>query len=162
MKKLLLWLLLMPAAAYAAPAEVQSMDEHQLAAALIVSALQSERKAVIAGDLELSDEEQQAFWPVYHAYRMEADVLKQRLLELAGDYVEQHAAGSLNEAGARRLLDESLSLQQRLVQLKRKYIKAFGKALPAKKVTRFYQLDERLDNFEMLKMARSIPLMATQ
>ncbi len=159
MKRLLLLLLLMPGAAYAASSDAQGMGEHQLAAALIVSALQAERKAVIAGNLKLSDEEQNVFWPVYHAYRMDADALKQHLLALSSDYVASHDAGTLNEARARQLLDEMLSLQQQVVQLKRKYVKAFSKALPVKKVMRFYQLDGRMDNYEMLKMAHSLPLM---
>ena len=36
---------------------------------LLRSALQVERKAIVARNINLSNEENRAFWPVYHEYR---------------------------------------------------------------------------------------------
>jgi hypothetical protein len=43
-------------------------------------------------------------------------------------------------------------------KLKRKYVKRFMKVLPAKKVLRYYQIENKLDTIINMDLAATIPL----
>lgn len=125
---------------------------------LMRSALDDERKAIVANNIWLTREEQQAFWPVYHEYRVATNRVKDRLVGLMMKYIELYKARSITDKEALNMLNEQLRLQQELVRVKKSYVSRLHKALPARKVARFYQIDNRLDNMSILKAVQHIPL----
>lgn len=60
---------------------------------------------------------------------------------------------------ARQLLDESLQHQQQSLKLQKKYVKKFRKIVPDIKVTRYFQLERKLDAIMDFDMAQQIPLL---
>jgi len=138
--------------------EPDSYETNQAKIELIRSALHVERKAIVANNMALSEAEQQAFWPAYHEYRVATNRVKDRLLKLIFEYADLHNTDSITDRKALKLLDDFLSLQHEMVRVKRSYLKQFKKALPAKKVARFYQIDHRLDTIDLLKLSQNIPL----
>jgi len=95
---------------------------------------------------------------VYHEYRVVTNQIEHKLTDLTTRYAHLHHLAHFSDKQASQLLDTFLSLQQQLLKVKQRYTKRFRQVIPARKVTRFYQLDHRMDILEMLKLANSIPL----
>ena len=51
----------------------------------------------------------------------------------------------MTDATARQLLDESFKFEEQALKLEKKYMKKFRKILPDIKVTRYFQLENKLD-----------------
>jgi Na+/phosphate symporter len=60
---------------------------------------------------------------------------------------------------ARQLLDDAVKYEEQKTKLKKKYIKKFRKILPDVKVTRFFQLENKLNAVVDFDLAAEIPLM---
>ena len=71
-------------------------------------------------------------------------------------YVDDYDA--LTDATANTLLTEFVKIEQARASLKAKFLPNFKKVLPAKKVVRFYQLENKLDITILAELAEAIPL----
>ncbi len=123
---------------------------------MIRTVIRAERKAVVANNLQLSGEESQAFWPVYNDYINALTKVNDRRLKLITDYAANYE--TLTDEQAKSLLTESLDIESAELKLKRKYVPRFEKVLPAKKVARFYQIQNKLDAITDVDLAKKIPL----
>jgi hypothetical protein len=56
------------------------------------------------------------------------------------------------------MLDESLAIQKEELKIKQSWLPKFRKVLPAKAVTRFYQIESKLDTILRYEAATQIPL----
>jgi len=118
---------------------------------------QTERKVLIMSQMVMTADEAAAFWPLYDEYtaaRKEAGNLRVKVIT---DYAASFE--SMDGATARRLLDEALEYETKMLKLKKKYVKKFRKILPDVKVTRYFQLENKLDALVDFDMAGQIPLM---
>ena len=91
------------------------------------------RIAFISQQLNLTPEEAQKFWPVYNAYRNESESLHK-------NYSAQPTA------------DQQLELEQRKLDLKKKYKPQFEAALGTEKLNQLYNLERKFQ--EKLKEIR--------
>jgi len=66
---------------------------------------------------------------------------------------------TMTDAIAKQLLNDSVKFEEQSLRLKKKYIKKFEKILPATKVTRYFQLENKLDAVVNYDLAAEIPLM---
>jgi hypothetical protein len=123
--------------------------------ALVRSMAQTDRKAAVTGNLQLTPSESEAFWPLYNKYRSDVVSVQDRLVKLITDYAAQRDA--LTDAQARKLLDDFLDYQAQLLRVREKYVGRFAKVLPSIKVTRFYQIENKLDAISNLTLASQIP-----
>ncbi len=98
----------------------------------------------------------QTFWPLYREYRVEAAKVGDRIVALISTYAENYE--NLTDSVADKLLSEFVSIEKVRAQLKAKYLPKFKKAIPARKVARFYQLENKLDITVLNEMAENIPL----
>lgn len=134
------------------PALAQSQDEVELSRAVI----ETNRRLIVSDVMQLTDEEAELFWPVYKEYRAEAEAIGDRTIALINDYAD--AYNQMTDDKARELLEEYLDIEKAQLKLKDKYVKRFSKVLPARKVTRYYQLENKLDTIIQYDLAKSIPL----
>lgn len=118
--------------------------------------LRTERQAIVANAIELTQAEAERFWPLYREYHGERDKLSDRTAKLVLDYSERYPNVSGQEA--EEMLDEYLEVQSELIELKRRYLAKFRKVLPQIKVTRYYQVENKLDSAVNMELAKSIPL----
>ncbi len=139
--------------ALTAPAAAQVRSEIELTRQQI----QTERQALVTAGMELTDEQAKAFWPVYREYRAELAPIGDRRVELIMGYAEKY--GSVTDEYAQKMLDEHLNIQQAALEIQRKYVPRFLAALPAVKVARFYQLENKLDAVVNYDLAMSIPVL---
>lgn len=136
----------------AAPAHAQAATEIELTRAHI----QKARQAIIADAMHLTEDESLAFWPAYRDYRVDMARVGDRLVKVITEFVKADAA--LNDEQANRLMVEYLDIKAKDVSVKKKYVGVFRKLLPAPKVARFFQLENKLDAIVNYDLALTIPL----
>ena len=138
----------------AAPAGAGEADEASME--ILRDTLRSNKKALVAVNLALSDEEARAFWPVYDRYQAELTVVGDRLLQVIDDY--KRTFGSTKDDEARKLVDTYLAVQRDRVALRRSYVELFAEALPGRTLMRFYQIETKIYAVLFHELAASIPV----
>jgi hypothetical protein len=114
-------------------------------------------KADILGKTMALDSTQAAtFWPIYKQYEAELQTLGNERLEIIKDMAEHF--DTLDDAKAKALLDRQIALEEKKVALVKKYRDEMAKALPAKTVARWLQVESRLNKLVELAVASEIPL----
>ncbi len=121
------------------------------------SDLKADRKAVIAQEMSFTEKESEAFWPVYRSYRAETERVADRIVELVLEYADLYP--NVPEQKAAEMLRAYTKAEGDLLNIKQKYLKKLEKVLPASKVFRFAQLDNRFDLGTRLALAASIPVL---
>jgi len=118
--------------------------------------VRADKKLFVSENMQLTEKEAAAFWPVYEQYQQELRTLADRSLSL----VEQYAGNyeSMSEEAARKLLDDFIALQSSRVKIMQAYQPKFAKGLPANKVARYYQLENKIDAVVNYALAETIPL----
>lgn len=120
--------------------------------------IQVKRKAIVALNLGLTDYESKAFWPVYEEYWAEMTKLGDRDVALISDFAKHYVYESLTNKKAEEMLREWMSIKQEELKLKQKYLKKFKKAMPEKKVFRYFQIENKLDLIIDTEVSTQIPL----
>jgi len=110
----------------------------------------------VAANLELTESEARAFWPVYQKYQDELFLLRARTGKLLKDYAE--AIKNMTDEKARELLDESMTIDSLGQKLREMFLPEFRKVLPEKKVARYYQIERKIQAALYYELAREIPL----
>lgn len=136
----------------AAPLRAQSTTEIELTRAEI----QKARQAFVAEAIDLTEEEGLAFWPAYRDYRLDMARLGDRMVRLIDEFVKSSATLTVEQSN--RLVDEYLDIRENEVAVRRKHVKEFRKILPAPKVLRFFQVENKLDAVVYYELAFRIPL----
>lgn len=152
---LTVWVVLL---GFSFPAFAAEANEASLEA--LVNAIQANKKAVVAVNLDLEDAEAKAFWPLYDQYQDDLDGLRDRFVGLVRDYVTNYE--TMDDAFAQQLVVDSLAIEQDRIALRQKYLKPFAEILPGRKVARFYQLENKMRAVIRYELAREIPVLATQ
>jgi len=116
----------------------------------------ADKKLLVSEALALTEGEAKAFWPVYNAYQ--SDMISHYDKLLAG--IDRFAASydSMTDATATKLLNDYLSLEAQHVAILKSYVPRFEKVLPAKKVARLYQVENKIRALVNYELARQIPL----
>ena len=141
-------------AASAAFAQGEAQVRQQLASDR--ATIQADRQAIVAEALPLTEEQAKAFWPLFREYRTEMEKLGDRAVDLMIDYGK--SMDTLTDEKATALLDEYLKIQRDEVKIKQSWLPKFRKVLPGKTVTRFYQIEGKLDTLLRFEAAAQIPL----
>jgi hypothetical protein len=121
--------------------------------------MRTERKLVLAGELILTPDESNAFWPLYNEY--EADIIKlgDERVGMIVDYAENF--DNITPEYADQMLKDYFDIEQRLLKTRKNYVKRFKKVLPSVKVARLYQVENKLNAIVDIQLAASIPVIGT-
>ena len=147
-------LLVVPGTALAEEPPAAPAQETNLG--LLLDAVRSNRRALVAVNLGLSDAESAQFWPVYDKYQREIDAVGDRLVKIIQQYSASYRDMS-NEA-ALKLVEDYLAVEADRVQVRRTYLPEFAKVLPGRTVARFYQIENKLDALMRYDLAAAIPV----
>ena len=104
--------------------------------------VRSQKKQIIAQNMDLSDAEAQKFWPVYDQYAAELSRIYDTKIALLKDYAENYS--SMTGEQAENYIRKRAEVEQSVMQLRLKYMPAFRKVLSGRETALFYQLDWRL------------------
>jgi hypothetical protein len=120
--------------------------------------LKAGREELVREELYLTESESAAFWPVYNQYRDEVDTIRDRQAKIISIYVEAYWDARLGDDLAEKILEAHFLIEKDLLATEKKYVSRFRKAIATAKVTRFYQLENKLDAEIDVALAQLIPL----
>jgi len=123
---------------------------------ILLKQVMTDRKAVYANNLKLTDDESKKFWPVYDAYEAEVKKVNDRFLANLNRFVENY--DTLSESDAAEVLKEKMAIEKEREALKQEYTEKVAKALPPKKALRYAQIETRVDNMLRRDVYSLIPL----
>ena len=123
---------------------------------ILGSTIQANRKALIAVNLGLSDDEARGFWPVYDRYEKGLAELRERLIAVIEEYGENFT--NLTDDGALDLVKKYLAVEKDRNELRGSFLEPFSEVLPGKKVMRFYQMEHKMDAVLRYQLAATIPV----
>ena len=142
------------ASARAATAEGGGSEKTSVDA--LLSAIRANRKALVAVNLKMTDDEAAKFWPIYDSYQKEMNAIGDRLVAVLGDYGKSFH--DMSDDKATKILDDYLTIEADRVKVRRNYVEQFAKALPGRKLARFYQIENKMDAVIRYEMAKTIPV----
>ena len=92
--------------------------------------MKADKKFVVATNMELTEAETKAFWPVYDAYQKDLDPLNQRLKAAILAYADAYTKGPISNETSKKLLVEVLATDEAEVKLKKSYVPKLEAVLP--------------------------------
>ena len=135
---------------------LQAQDKPANNMDLVREKIKADKKLVVAEAMALTEAESKAFWPVYDAYQGDISKINQRTVKLIQDYAASYKA--MTDPVAGKLLDEAIAIEKDRAALFATYRPKFSAVLPATKVARYYQIENKIDAIVNLEMAAGIPL----
>jgi hypothetical protein len=126
---------------------------------ILLEKLRADKKLLVSQNMQLTESEAGAFWPVYAKYQDELFLLRARTAKMIRDYAATYQ--NMTNDTAQKLLEESLNLEMLGLKLRQAYLPEFRKVLPEMKVVRYYQIENKIQAALMYELAGSIPLMKT-
>jgi hypothetical protein len=145
--------LITPAFAQNAPAD-KPADNMELLKAKI----KADKKLIVAQNMELTESEAKNFWPVYEAYQKDLDVLNKRVGAMIKSYADAWNTKTMSNEKAKKMIDEMLAIKAEDVKLMKSYEPKFSKVLPAVKVARYLQIENKIRAIANYELAAAVPL----
>jgi hypothetical protein len=105
--------------------------------------------------MQFSEKDSAAFWPIYRQYEADQSKINDQRVAVIKEYASSFT--SLTDQQAASLTARSLEFERQRVDLNRKYLKTFSKALPGVVVAKFFQLQHRLDLLVDVELASHLP-----
>jgi len=124
--------------------------------------IKADKKLIVANNMTLTDPEAKNFWPLYDAYQQELGQINQRLIATIKSYAEAYNAGKgeISNDTAKKLLADALAVDDSEVKLRQSYAAKLGKVLPATKVARYLQIENKIRAIVRFELAAQIPLVS--
>jgi hypothetical protein len=144
------------AAGLSAPAMTQTTGSTNME--ILRQKIKADKKLVVAQNMQLTDAEDKAFWPVYDAYQKDLQQLNQRLAAMILEYANAYNKGPVADDVAKKLLDEALAIDEAEMKLKTSYVPKILGALPAAKAARYMQIESKIRAAIRYELAAGIPL----
>ena len=161
MKSLLSLLSLFVAVTFATP--LYALDPAGQTAAeadmqILLDKVKADKKLLVSQNMNLTDAESQAFWPVYDSYQKDLGAINQRLLKLIKNYAAAWNSNTLDDTVAKKLLNEMVAIQGAEANLTKTYAPKLTAALPAMKAARYLQIENKIRAAVRYQLAANIPL----
>lgn len=121
--------------------------------------LNTEKKAIIAEVMELSDAESAPFWEMYNEYNAELYKVYTKRVNIIKDFAANYETMTDEKADA--LWTSSMAYQSELLKLNKSYYKKFKKILPAGKAALYFQAENKIAALINAELADMIPLVET-
>jgi hypothetical protein len=142
--------------------QAQAQEAAQMNMEILKEKIKADKKLVVAANMNLSDAEAKNFWPLYDGYQKELEQINQRLVATIKGYADAYNAGKgeISDDQAKKLLGEALGVEESEVKLRQSYAAKLGKVLPATKVARYLQIENKIRAIVKFELAAQIPLVS--
>jgi hypothetical protein len=114
--------------------------------------LRSEKKQIVAANMDLTDVEAEKFWPVYDQYTADVAKINDTKAALIKEYWQTF--DTMNGEQAESYIRKRAAVEVSIMQLRLKYIPAFRKVLSGRQTALFFQIDWRLGLLIDLQLAQ--------
>jgi hypothetical protein len=141
---------------WVAPIFAQELSTSSMEA--LREAAKSNKKALVALNLKLTETEDKAFWTVYESYQKDIAKVNERLINLINDYAKEYKAKSLTDEKAKQLISNYLAIEEDRLKLKKSYLEKVSVVIPDKKVMAYFQMEEKIQAIIQFDCAINIPL----
>ena len=138
----------------ALPAAAQTASDMQI----LAEKIKADKKVVVAANMQLTEAEAKAFWPVYEAYQKELAGINKRLLGTIKNYADAYNKGPVSDETAKKLINAAIAVEEAEVKLKRSYVPKLEKVIPSMKVARYIQIENKIRAIGKYELAAQIPL----
>src|SRR5215468_3321470 len=115
--------------------------------------LRSQKKQIIAANMDLTDAEAEKFWPVYDRYAADLATIYDAKIALFQEYLATSETMSGDQA--ENYLRRRAAVEQDQMQLRLQYLPEFRKLLTGREAALFYQIEWRLDLMINLQLAQA-------
>jgi hypothetical protein len=123
---------------------------------LVQEKIKADKKLFVAENMQLTEKEAKAFWPVYESYQKDLGKLNERLLNLIEDYAKNYK--TMTDQKAQDLTNNYLALESDRVKLLQSYVPKVTTAVGSKKAARYIQLENKISAIVRFDLAANIPL----
>jgi hypothetical protein len=157
MKKTLVLAVVMVAGVAATAGRVWAQDasiDNDIA--VLRADLKADKTKIMTDQMQLTDQEASAFWPIYRQYQSDLDKLSDQKVALIKEYADKY--DTMDDKEVQSLAERSFALQKKRIDLRQQYFKKISKAVSAKSAARFVQVEDRIDMLVNLQLAASIPM----
>lgn len=120
--------------------------------------LKADKKLVVAANMQLSDAEGQAFWPVYEEYQQDLMKINAQLGKVILAYADAYKKGAVPDDVAKELMSDALDVEEAELKLKREYMPKIEKTVGAAKAARYLQIENKIRAAIKYELADGIPL----
>jgi len=142
-----LFLFIVPVCAQDKPADTNQ---------LVREKIQADKKLFVAENMQLTEAEAKAFWPVYESYQKDLGIIIDRTKKLIDDYAKNYQ--TMTDLTAKKLLNDLIVIENDRLKQRKTYLPKFRKVLSEKKVARYYQLENKIHAVVSYELAKVIPL----
>ncbi len=144
--------------AFAAPVLAQATNKPATTnMEILAQKLKADKKLVVAQTVGLTDEEGKAFWPIYDAYQGDLQKINDRLRTVIEGYAKDYNAGTMTDEKAAKLTSEAVAIEESLVSLKKTYVAKLKGVIPATKIARYIQVENKVRALINYQLAGEIP-----
>ncbi len=155
--KSVLWSVICAVALLAAPVYAQDKSA-DMNMQILLDKIKADKKALVAANMQLTDAEAKAFWPIYDQYQQELKGINERLASTIVAYADAYNAGPVPDSTAKKLLNESIAIDESEVRLRREYAAKLERVMPAAKAARYLQIENKIRAAVRYELAARIPL----
>ncbi|HEU4618299.1 MAG TPA: hypothetical protein VFV10_09670 [Gammaproteobacteria bacterium] len=153
-------------AAFGASAQERVASADQGAAAregntdmqILADKIRADKKALVAANLELTEEQAAKFWPIYDAYQADLQKINQRTLSMVKSYADAYNDNSLTDEKARQLISEAIQIREDQAAMQKKYAQQLEGAVPTIEAARYLQIENKIRAVVDYNLADTIPL----
>jgi len=151
----LVGLVMVMVCAFTVAAQEKPADNMQV----LIEKVRADKKLLVSENMQLTEAEAKAFWPVYDQYQDELFLLRSRTVKLINDFADAYE--KMTNETAKKLMDEYIAIETLGPKLRQAYLPKFRKVLPEVKVVRYYQIENKIQAALFYELAKSIPLAKT-
>jgi hypothetical protein len=120
--------------------------------------IKADKKLLVAANMELTESEAKAFWPVYEQYQQQLANFNQRIVKLIETYAAAYRSNSLTDEEAKRLIGELVAIEKGEAAVKEYFVPKLQEVLPPKKVARYLQIETKIRAVVRYELADEVPL----
>jgi len=124
---------------------------------ILVEKLKADKKLLVAETVGLTDAEGKAFWPIYDACQAELGGINSRLKNLITAYAKDFNAGTMTDPKAAAMLTEMFAIDEALLASKKSCAAKLNGVIPATKIARYVQVENKIRAQINYDLAASIP-----
>jgi len=146
-----------PAKQLGTRSQAQIIDDSQSAPdrdiELLKKGFRSQKKQIVAANMNLTDSEAEKFWPVYDRYAADLAKIYDTKIALIENYLGNY--DTMGDDDAETYLRRRTAVEENVMQLRLRYLPEFRKVLSGRQVALFFQIEWRLDLLINLQLAQT-------
>lgn len=117
--------------------------------------MQADRATIITTAMNFTDKEAAVFWPIYRQYEYQRSKLDDARVVVIKEYTQKYP--KLTDAEAKSMAERMFECDSRQIALKKEYFKKLNKVLPALTVSKFFQVERRVDLLMDMNVEAALP-----